>query len=316
MEQFNLNALQFSAAKCQAQTEALNTLLFKDGKKLSFAEFKAASQSVLEQFNQTWLRVEYDFANRSIVMAEKWQTIWKDRDINPYAIYRTREDSRVRPDHAALNGLVLKLDSPLAQEIYPPNAWNCRCTWETTNNGDKLTPESELKDLISKNVDKEFRFNAGVDGIFPKTGSSYFEVLSSANASNSTFFDWKAKETKLNTTIYTPYSVKLAVKDWKKDKNDVVFINKEWNFDILLQESDINEIKGKVKGFENIKECIEKPSVIYGRWKNEKTQKEVILNFVLYDNKNAYICETLNGVIIDAYFEKRDKKIIGVKFLK
>ena len=42
--------------------------------------------------------------------------------------YVTVGDDRVRPEHAALEGVRLAKDSPRLHPIWPPNGWQCRCT--------------------------------------------------------------------------------------------------------------------------------------------------------------------------------------------
>jgi SPP1 gp7 family putative phage head morphogenesis protein len=46
----------------------------------------------------------------------------------PFWRYRTMEDERVRPNHAALDGFVARADDPVWSYIYPPNGFNCRCS--------------------------------------------------------------------------------------------------------------------------------------------------------------------------------------------
>jgi SPP1 gp7 family putative phage head morphogenesis protein len=46
----------------------------------------------------------------------------------PYWKYMTAGDSRVRPNHAALDGFVAHNTDPIWGRIYPPNGFNCRCT--------------------------------------------------------------------------------------------------------------------------------------------------------------------------------------------
>ena len=46
----------------------------------------------------------------------------------PFWQYQTMEDGAVRPEHAALNGIVLPADSPFWRDHYPPWDWGCRCT--------------------------------------------------------------------------------------------------------------------------------------------------------------------------------------------
>lgn len=48
-------------------------------------------------------------------------------DEEPYFIYRTMRDSRVRNSHALLNGVALPKANPWWSTHYPPNGWRCRC---------------------------------------------------------------------------------------------------------------------------------------------------------------------------------------------
>ena len=45
----------------------------------------------------------------------------------PYVQYRTAQDSRVRPSHAAMDGQVFAADDPSWRSIAPPNGFQCRC---------------------------------------------------------------------------------------------------------------------------------------------------------------------------------------------
>jgi len=49
----------------------------------------------------------------------------------PFWQYVAVMDSRTRPSHAALNGVVYAADDPIWQSIYPPNGFNCRCRVRT-----------------------------------------------------------------------------------------------------------------------------------------------------------------------------------------
>jgi len=49
----------------------------------------------------------------------------------PFWQYVAVMDSRTRPSHAALNGVVYRADDPIWQSIYPPNGFNCRCRVRT-----------------------------------------------------------------------------------------------------------------------------------------------------------------------------------------
>jgi len=56
-----------------------------------------------------------------------WQKIQINKAAMPFLQYDAVDDLRTRPEHAALDGLVLPVDHPFWHSHYPPNGWNCRC---------------------------------------------------------------------------------------------------------------------------------------------------------------------------------------------
>jgi len=59
--------------------------------------------------------------------AADWQVMDRQRDAFPFWMYQTFGDGRVRPAHAALNGLTLPADHPFWKDHFPPWDWGCRC---------------------------------------------------------------------------------------------------------------------------------------------------------------------------------------------
>lgn len=45
----------------------------------------------------------------------------------PYRQYRTAQDSRVRPEHAVMDGVTWRADDPSFAAVYPPCGFQCRC---------------------------------------------------------------------------------------------------------------------------------------------------------------------------------------------
>lgn len=60
-------------------------------------------------------------------MAAQHEVLERQQDVFPFWQYVTLGDERVRDSHAALNGLVLRADSPFWKDHYPPWEWGCRC---------------------------------------------------------------------------------------------------------------------------------------------------------------------------------------------
>lgn len=59
--------------------------------------------------------------------AGHWQEFEDNKDILPYLRYTTVHDDRVRPEHAALDGITLPVDHEFWNTHAPPNGFNCRC---------------------------------------------------------------------------------------------------------------------------------------------------------------------------------------------
>ena len=59
--------------------------------------------------------------------AAQYNVMERQKDVFPYWRYQTMEDDRVRPEHAALDGIVLPADHEFWQHHYPPWNFGCRC---------------------------------------------------------------------------------------------------------------------------------------------------------------------------------------------
>lgn len=191
-EKYMLNTFQFSAAKSAAEMKMLQGYVFgKNGERVPFEQFKEIVEPIVGQFKEQWLRVEYDLAVHGAVMGQRWNDLYRDRDLFPYWVFTTRKDDRVREHHRELEGKIFKFDDPYAQQFWPPLDWNCRCEGESTDEGTPLNKNEMEK--YTGDIGKGFEGNVGIDGIFPKTksGSSYFNVLPNANKAKPEMFKEK-----------------------------------------------------------------------------------------------------------------------------
>jgi len=73
------------------------------------------------------LRTIFDSNMRSTFGAARQGQQEVNAESRPFWMYDSRNDSRVRPSHAAMDGQVFRHDDPIWQSHYPPNGWNCRC---------------------------------------------------------------------------------------------------------------------------------------------------------------------------------------------
>ena len=98
-------------------------------------------------------------------MAANWEQFTEDGD--RYNLqYRTAGDDKVRPEHAALNGVTRPMNDPFWETYYPPNGWNCRCTVvQVRKSKYPLTPPDEAmargEEALQNDKKGIFRFNPG-----------------------------------------------------------------------------------------------------------------------------------------------------------
>lgn len=147
--------------------EAFPSLLDEKGNLKSFERFLNDVRKVDETYNAHYLRAEYNFVKSSARMAAKWEEFMQDGD--RYNLqYRTQKDDRVRPEHAALDGVTLPPSDPFWQKFFPPNGWNCRCDvvqvrkskYPVTDHEEAMRLGEEALQKDSKGI---FRFNPGLE---------------------------------------------------------------------------------------------------------------------------------------------------------
>ena len=145
--------------------EAFPSLVDENGDRKPFERFLNDVQKIDKTYNRHYLEAEYNFVQASAQMAAKWDDYAQDGD--RYNLqYRTAGDSKVRPEHAALNGVTLPQSDPFWETYYPPNGWNCRCTviqvrrskYDTTPRDEAMARGEEALQSDTKGI---FRFNSG-----------------------------------------------------------------------------------------------------------------------------------------------------------
>lgn len=145
--------------------EAFPSLLDSNGNRKSFEAFLNDVRKIDKTYNSNYLRAEYNFVQSSAEMAAKWERFSEDGD-RYYLQYRTAGDGKVRPEHAALNGVTLPPSDPFWEEYYPPNGWNCRCTVvQVRKSKYPATPHDEAMALGEEALQRDtkgiFHFNPG-----------------------------------------------------------------------------------------------------------------------------------------------------------
>lgn len=145
--------------------EAFPSLIDERGERKTFDRFYDDVRKIHETYNRNYLRAEYNFITQSAEMASRWERFSEDGD--RYNLqYRTAGDDRVRPEHAAMEGITLPIDDPFWEAYFPPNGWNCRCTVvQVRKSKHPTTPSDEAIALGEAATQKDtkgmFRFNPG-----------------------------------------------------------------------------------------------------------------------------------------------------------
>lgn len=173
------NVFVFSGFKTYHELKEASMLLKDDdGGFKPFDRFRRDVEAIDSTYNKNYLAAEYEFAVASSQMAVRWKDLEKDGDRYDLQ-YRTAGDDRVRPEHAALNGITLPPSDKFWDEYYPPNGWRCRCTAVQVRRG--KYPESDSDEAVkagekaTTQIGKDgtdkgriFRFNPGKqEKIFP-----------------------------------------------------------------------------------------------------------------------------------------------------
>lgn len=68
--------------------------------------------------------------------AANYRNIAAQPGVFPYVMYQSMDDDRVRPAHAALEGMVFPFDSEFVQSHWCPWDWGCRCHWTPISEDD------------------------------------------------------------------------------------------------------------------------------------------------------------------------------------
>lgn len=158
------NVFHFSAAKNRTEIVALSGLLRDDkGNLRSYKSFVEEAKKVTSEFQGRYMRVEYDLAVNAATTAARWAEYPDDVVL----VYQTAHDGRVRPEHAALDGVSKPKSDSFWNTYYPPNGWNCRCTTVVTHSG-RITPDNALPPGTIDGVPPMFRSNFAKEGmVFP-----------------------------------------------------------------------------------------------------------------------------------------------------
>ena len=314
IQKFKKNLWQFSSAKTLAELEYINSLILdKNGRIKPEHQFMQDVRKANILFNRNYLQAEYQTAKRGAQMAHLWNKFLEQKEYYPNLVYRTVGDSRVRPEHAALNGVVKPIDDPFWKTYYPPNGWRCRCT--VMNTAEKVS-EGTFED---KTVKPEFYGNTALDEEILTSKGTFFKLLNK---------DHKAKTNAELMKYNMPMEIAYHGKHKKKvfvspfaDENDLVsnvetamVIVDKLGIDVKIRAHiDSNVVKGhknpeyeiggkiadrkEVSSYTSIKSNLETA--------RKQGNQSIVYDITKFQNWNAYeITKNLKGKIMN--FKDKD----------
>jgi hypothetical protein len=109
----------------------------------------------------------------------------------------------------------------------------------------------------------------------------------------------------LNDTKPNMHQLFSITGDWEKGrhvtKGVIYFQNKETLANVKFTSDSFHTISKNPRGVENLPDCVENPSEIWSFWDDPKKQMVTMRNYILIGSNISYICQTRDGVIINAF---------------
>lgn len=123
------------------------------------------------------LKTIYETNLRTSYQAGSYREMMESMDDAPYGQFVAIIDQNTRPAHAALNGMVFRLDDPFWDTHWPPLDWGCRCSVRQLSDRDvqkkKLTVSSGEGNLADSTITMSDGEKATVTTYRdPKTGAT------------------------------------------------------------------------------------------------------------------------------------------------
>lgn len=163
INQFKTNAAVFAAFKTHAQgNEIAKQLLDADGNLKSYYDFKKSvlGTSIKADYNQNWLKTEYNMAVRSARMAEKWKGFERVKHLYPNLEFIESTAVNKRDEHVQWVGTILPIEHPWWNTHTPPVGWGCECDIRNTDKDVTTAPgyEEEVPSVFANNPGKTAEF--------------------------------------------------------------------------------------------------------------------------------------------------------------
>lgn len=300
------NIYTFSGAKNYNELLAYRAAMMDDeGNLVSYEKFRQRVTRIGEEFNDHYLRAEYNSAARFAEMADKWDYLKKFDVLE----YRTVQDDRVRESHKQLHGKRFKTDDPIWDVIYPPNDWGCRCTvipaqGKPTDNPASVssyTNEEIIKPYFRRNIGKQEIIFAN-DHPFMKSAGKIVSDMSATDHYGMYTIDRIYRDLQ-NLPIVTPISNPAAARNWVDAQK--VFTGAD-KLTIVIDAAFAEKALNNYDYIHVSKSVVEKPDEIWSTMRKGNLKQ----TYIKYFRDAAYVftvIEKAGKMIFESFFKTTSK---------
>jgi SPP1 gp7 family putative phage head morphogenesis protein len=329
------NLFEFSASKTEARLAAMTELLIDKEKRniRSFDDFKKLADEKTSQFNNEWLLTEYNLSVAVGQNSAAYHRFIAEKDEFPFVEYQTAGDSKVRSQHAKLEGKIFNLNDREAMRLWPPNGYGCRCEMLQTNKRPKNVTSGkqaleQMYDADPKWSKSQFAINrADLKQVFTKE-QFYSNIKGLPKKLNKMTFDkynlpkWDAFKSDLNTlNLDSSITADNVSELFKKDKAGDFMGFKDYfgrklvltksNFDKHTKGFYVNKQEIRHQLFPNIKDILNKPDEVWYNTKDKLDGKFQSRYIKFYKDEIIIIdCEqTGKGLEIQTWYKAKKEDL-------
>ncbi|CAM2903609.1 phage putative head morphogenesis protein, SPP1 gp7 family [Flavobacterium frigoris] len=293
MQLMEYNLFEFSDSKTEARLAAMTDLLIDQEKNeiRSESDFKKLANERVKDLNQNYLTTEYNLSVAVGQNSAAYHRFLAEKDtVTSFVQYETAGDSKVRSEHAKLDGKIFNLSDREAMKLFPPNGHGCRCEFKQYNRTPK--PEQVMSGKLAQemlNTDdakwskSQFNINRGdLKQVFTKS-QFYSDIKGLPKKVNEMTFDkydlkpWDSFKSNLNKLSIDKTITGDNAKELFKTVNDEKFMRfKDYygrkmivtqkNFDFHTKGKYLKESEQRHQLFPHIKDILNNPDEV---WYNE-----------------------------------------------
>lgn len=332
------NLFEFSASKTEARLAAMTDLLIDQDKNQIRSEddFKKLANERIADLNQNYLTTEYNLSVAVGQNSAAYHRFLAEKDtVTSFVQYQTAGDSKVRNEHAKLDGKIFNLSDREAMKLWPPNGHGCRCEFtqynRTPKDGEVMSGKTAQEMMNSENANwskSQFNINRGdLKQVFTKS-QFYSDIKGLPKKLNDMTYDkyelqkWSEFKQDLNPIELDKTITADNVKElFKKDKAGDFMGFKDYygrkmmlskkNFDFHTKGKYVKPNENRHQLFPHVKEGLNKPDEVWYNTQDKLDGKFQSRYLKFYGNMILVIdCEmSAKGLEIKTWYEAKKEDL-------